>query len=167
MKKLIFSLVFAVVALGAYAQKHMVVNTETVFKAMPRYTSAIESIDALAKQFQDQIDQSFAEVERMYNEYQSQRSYLTESARRSREDAIMARESEIEKFQEEKFGQEGEIIKKRIELIRPIQDAVFGVISKYAESNGFTLVLDIATNPTVLYYSPSIDKTQEIIKLVK
>jgi outer membrane protein len=167
MKKLVLSLIFAAAALAGFAQKQMVVDTETIFKALPRYASAINSIDALAKQYQDNIDQSYKQVETMYNDYQAQKNYLTDSARRTREDAIIARENEIEKYQEEKFGQEGEIIKKRIELIKPIQDAVFGVIAKYAEANGFTVVLDIATNPTVVYYSPSIDKTQEIIKLAQ
>ncbi|MDR2886269.1 MAG: OmpH family outer membrane protein [Rikenellaceae bacterium] len=167
MKKFIFSALFAVAALAGFAQKQMVINTETVFKALPRYASAINSIDALAKQYQGVVDQNYAAVEKMYNEYQSQKAYMTESARRTREDAIVAREKEIEKYQEEKFGQEGEIIKKRIELIKPIQDSVFAVVAKYAEANGYTVVLDIATNPTVIYYSPDIDKTQEIIKLAK
>ncbi len=167
MKKTLFTLALALLTAGAFAQKNMVVNTETVFKALPRYASAIDSIDALAKQYQTQIDQNYAAIEKMWNEYQSQKAYLTDTARRSREDAIIAREKETEQYQEEKFGQEGELIKKRLQLIKPIQDEVFAHIKKYADANGFTLVIDIATNPTVIYYSPAIDKTQEIIKLAK
>ncbi len=166
-KSILLSLVLCAACTAAFAQKHMVVNTETIFKALPQYTAAIDQIDNLAKQYQSVIDQNYQSIEKQYNDYQAQRAYLTESARRSREDAIVAREKEVEKYQEEKFGQEGEIIKKRVELIKPIQDKVFGVINKYAEANGYTLVLDITTNPTVIYYSPSVDKTQEIITLAK
>lgn len=168
MKKIaILAVMLVAFATAAVAQKHMVVNTEKIFKALPAYAQAIDSIDRLAKQYQSVIDTNYANIEKQYNDYQAQKQYLTESARRTREDAIMAREAEVEKYQEDKFGQEGEIIKKRVELIKPIQDKVFGVISQYAQNNGYTLVIDLSSNPSVIYSSPAVDKTEEIIKLLK
>lgn len=168
MKKLIIlAVMLAACTTAAMAQKHMVISTEKIFKALPDYAQAIDSIDKLAKQYQSVIDTNYANIEKQYNNYQAQKQYLTESARRSQEDAILAREAEVEKYQEEKFGQEGEIIKKRVELIKPIQDKVFSVIGKYAQDNGYTLVIDLSSNPSVIYYSPSVDKTDDIIKLVK
>ena len=71
------------------------------------------------------------------------------------------------KYQQDIFGPQGELMKKRVELVKPVQDAVFAVINQYAQSNGLDLVIDIATNPTLLYYSPKVDRTEEIIALVK
>ncbi len=167
MKKIFLTLALAAACTAVFAQKHMVVNTEKIFKALPRYTQAIAQIDKLAEQYQGVIDQNYASIEKLFNEYQAQKAYMSESARRQREEIIIAREKEVEKYQEEKFGAEGEIIKKRVELIKPIQDAVFAVISKYAEANGYTLVIDVTGNPSVIFYSPSVDKTEEIIKLAK
>ena len=89
------------------------------------------------------------------------------TSRQAREDAIIAREKEVNKYQEQIFGQQGDLMKKRVELIKPIQDKVFGIINKYAQDNGYGLVLDIAASPMVLYYAPSADKTEDIIKLTK
>lgn len=58
-------------------------------------------------------------------------------------------------------------MKKRTELIKPIQDKVFAAINQYAEANKYTMVLDVVNNQTLLYYSPSLDKTQDIINLLK
>ena len=156
-----------VTAFSANAQNYMVVNTETVFKSIAAYNEANTKLENLAKQYQKEVDDAFAGVEKMYNDYMSQKPYLSESARLTREKAILDREEEINKYQEKIFGPEGELMKKRVEMIKPIQDKVFETINKYAAANGQAIVLDIANNPMVLYYAPSADKTQEIIKLVK
>ena len=80
---------------------------------------------------------------------------------------ILEKESETVKFQESIFGNEGTMMKKRIELIQPIQERVFKAIEAYAKENGFDMVLDIASNATMLYYSPKVDRTEAVIKLVK
>lgn len=170
MKKIILltvTLLFA--AAGAFAQNGgtMVVNTEKIFKAMPKYNEAITQVETLGEQYQKNVDQAYANIEKMYTSYMAQKSYLNEATRQSREDAIIQREQEVGKYQESIFGPEGELIKKRVELIKPIQDSVFAVINKYARDHNYTIVLDIASNPTVLYYAPTQDKTDDIINLVK
>lgn len=89
------------------------------------------------------------------------------SARDAREQAILDKEQEATKFQESIFGNDGTLMKKRIELIQPIQEKVFKAIADYSKANGFDMVIDIASNATLLYYSTGIDKTEEIIKLIK
>ena len=167
MKKFIILAALGLVAFSAQAQNYMVVNTETIFKSITAYNNANTSLDNLGQQYQKEVDDAFAEVEKMYNDYIQQKPYLSESARITREKGILDREEQINKYQEQIFGPEGELMKKRVELIKPIQDRVFETINKYAAANGQAIVLDIANNPMVLYYAPSADKTEEIIKLVK
>jgi outer membrane protein len=168
MKKfIILSVAMSLMSFAASAQNYMVVNTETVFTSMATYTNAEASLERLGEQYQREIDDAFAGVEKRYNDYIAQKPYLSESSRVAHEGAILDREAEIQERQESLFGPEGELMKKRVEIIKPIQDRVFEAINRYAQSNGFALVIDLANNPTVLYYSPAADKTQEIIKLVK
>lgn len=168
MKKMI--VIAALLLAGAFAasaQNYMVVDSEKVFKSVKAYNDALETLDKLGKQYETQIENSYAEVETMYNTYQNEKAYLSSSVRQQREDAIINKEKQIAARQEEIFGQQGELIKKRVELIKPIQDKVFETINSYAQRGGFQLVLDIASNPMILYYTPSADKTQEIIDMVK
>lgn len=83
-----------------------------------------------------------------------------------REEQIVNREKEIKKYQQDVFGPEGELMKKRIELIKPIQERVFAAINKYAETNNLGMDVDRANNQTLLYYQPALDKTDEIIKML-
>ena len=168
MKKLVLlTVVFMLAGFTAMAQNYIVVDSEKIFKSIAAYNEANSTLEKLAETYQKNIDDEYEKVEQMYNDYIQQKAYLSESTRQSREDAIINREKEILAYQEQIFGQEGEWMKKRVELITPIQEKVFGVITKYAEANGQALVMDINSNPTVLYYSPKADKTEEIIKLLK
>jgi outer membrane protein len=65
------------------------------------------------------------------------------------------------------FGNEGVMMKKRIELIQPIQRRVFGAIEQYAKAGGYDLVLDKASNASMLYHSDSVNHTENIIELLK
>lgn len=169
MKKVIFSLVCLLFcgSLLAQSKGYIVVNSEKIFKAVPKYTEAIGAIDKLSQEYQKTVDDAFAGIEKMFNDYQTQKAYLSESTRAAREEMILSREKEVTKYQQDIFGPEGTLMKKRVELIKPIQDAVFKVINTFASTNGYDLVIDIATNPSILYYSPLADKTDDIIKIVK
>lgn len=103
----------------------------------------------------------------MYETYQSQKGYLSEINRNAREEEIIKREKDIKKYQQEVFGPEGDLIKKRLELIKPIQERVFAAINQYAETNQIMMVIDRANNQTLLYYAPALDKTNAIITLLK
>ena len=168
MKK-IFALLLGVVAfMGvASAQNYMVVDSEKIFKSIKEYNEAMTQLDNLAQLCQKQVDAKFADIEKLYNSYQQDKSSLSAASRALRENEILEKEAEAVKVQESLFGNEGALMKKRIELIQPIQERVFKAIESYAKSNGFDLVLDIASNATMLYYSSSVNRTDEVIKLVK
>ena len=168
MKK-IFALVLGLVAMAgvASAQNYMVVDSEKIFKSINDYNNAMTQLDQMAKSYQQQIDSKYEDIETLYNNYQQQKASLNASARAAREQVILDKEAEAVKYQESIFGNEGVMMKKRIELIQPIQERVFKAIESYAKSNGFDMVLDIASNATLLYYSPAVDRTEEVIKLVK
>ncbi|MBQ4278729.1 MAG: OmpH family outer membrane protein [Rikenellaceae bacterium] len=167
MKKIVL-LVAALLAVAAVqAQSYIVVNSEKIFKSIGSYNDAIQTINDLTRQYQQNIDAAYANVEKLYADYEDQRDYISQSRQAQYENEIAEREKEIADYQKAVFGPEGELMKKRTELIKPIQDRVFGIINKYAEDNKVGLVLDVATNPSVLYYSPDMDRTQAIIELVK
>lgn len=167
MKKLIFAALFALVATAASAQNYIVVNSEKVFKSITAYNNAISELDKLAQSYQSQVDQKFEEVEDLYNAYQQQKAQLSTSTRQSFENAILAREKEATDLQESLFGDEGTLMKKRIELIKPIQERVFATIEAYAKEIGAEVVLDSSNNPTLLYNAASVERTQQIINRLK
>ena len=167
MKRLISIAAGLLMAGVVTAQNYIIVNSEKIFKSMEIYNSAIEELDSLAKQYQKQVDEKFAEVENLYNTYQYQKASLSSTARQARENQILTKEKKAQEYQESLFGQEGTLMKTRIEKISPIQKRVFAAIEAYAKETGADLVLDSSNNPTLLYNNPEVERTQQVIDLLK
>lgn len=167
MKRLIFLAAFLLTAATLTAQNTLVVNSEKIFKSLDAYNTAIASLDKLAEQYQQQVDARFAEVETLYNNYMAQKASLSAAMRQSRENAILTLEKEAQEYQESIFGQEGELMKKRVELIAPIQRKVFAAIEAYARQAGAAVVIDSSNNPTLLYADPAAERTEQVIATLK
>lgn len=168
MKRLLFAFFAVMLTAGvATAQSYMVVDSEKVFKSIAAYNEALSEIETLSATYQKQVDDKFAAVETLYNNYMAQRASLSQSARQAKENEILSKESEATKFQESLFGTDGELMRKRMELIQPIQKRVFETLESFAKQYGYDLIIDIAANPTVLYYSTKVDFTDRIIEALK
>ena len=168
MKRVLLTIVALVFAVGiTSAQNYMVVNSENVFKSLADYNKALEQIESLSESYQKQVDTKFAEVENLYNAYMSRKSSLSASERQQWEQTILSKESEATTLQETLFGAEGELMKRRMELIQPVQQRVFATLESFAKQYGYDLVIDISANPLVLYYSNKVDFTDKIIESLK
>ena len=167
MKRLILIAVFVLTTGTLAAQNYIIVNSEKVFKSIDAYNTALSTLDKLAEQYQDMGDAKFAEVETLYNNYMNQKASLTAATRQTRENDILAKEKAAQEYQETLFGNDGTLMKKRIEMIEPIQKQVFSAIEAYAKQVGADVVLDSANNPTLLYSNPSVDRTQQVIDVLK
>lgn len=167
MKRLFLTVVLAAAGWCACAQNYMIVDSEKIFKSIDDYNTAIAELDRMAEAYQKQVDDKFAEVEALYNSYQQQKASLPAATREAFEEKILNKEQEATALQESIFGKDGTLMKKRLELIQPIQKKVFAAISAYAESHGYDLVLDSASNPTLLYSAPKLDQTAGVVKSLK
>ena len=167
MKRLILIAAFVLSVGTLAAQNYIIVNSEKVFKSIDAYNTALSTLDKLAEQYQDMVDAKFAEVETLYNNYMNQKASLTAATRQTRENDILAKEKAAQEYQETLFGNDGTLMKKRVEMIEPIQKKVFSAIEAYAKQVGADVVLDSANNPTLLYSNPSVDRTQQVIDVLK
>ncbi len=168
MKRVILVTLFALATLGiASAQKYCVIDSEKVFKSLDEYNKALTTLDELGKSYQTEVDGKYKSIESLYNSYMQQKAALSASTRTSIEQQILQKEEEAQKYQQELFGEDGKLMKKRIELIKPIQTKVFAAIEAYAKANGYDLVLDKASNASMLYVNDAIDHTAQVIEQLK
>ena len=168
MKRVILMVVLALATLGVVsAQKCCVIDSEKVFKSLDEYNKALTTLDELGKSYQAEVDSKYKSVESLYNSYMQQKASLSVSTQANIEQQILQKEEEAQKYQQELFGENGTLMKRRVELIKPIQTKVFAAIEKYAKENGFDLVLDKASNASMLYVNDAIDHTAQVIEQLK
>ncbi len=148
----------------AAAQKYAFVDTDYILDNIPSYKASQEQLDKLSEEWQQEIEAQYAEIEQLYNDYQSERVLLSEEMRRNREDDIINKEKEVKELQTSYFGQEGLLFQKRQELIQPIQDEVYNAIKDLATEEGYAVIFDSASGPVMVYFNPRYDLSDEILQ---
>lgn len=164
MRKVIFVLLLAVLSTTAFAQKFAYVDTDYILKNIPAYESAQEQLELMSKDWQAEIESKYADIEKMYKEYQAEKVLLTEDMKQKREEEIVQRERQTKELQKKYFGADGDLFKKRQELIKPIQDDIFNAIKDMATSGGYAFILDAAGGATFLYSDPKYDKSDDVLQ---
>jgi outer membrane protein len=162
---LVFALFLASVTMEA--QRFCYVDVEKILTSVEDYTAAQKKLDQFASKWNQEIAQKYQEIEQLYSKYQADKVLLSDKAQEQREEEIIQKEKEARDFQKDKFGPEGELFKKRQELVKPIQDKVYAAIEAYAQKRGFDFIFDRSTNASMLYANPELDKTQDIIDSLK
>ncbi len=145
------------------AQKFCYVNTEYILENIPEYKSAMQQLDQISIQWQKEIEAKYAHIDKLYKDYQAEQILLTEEMRKKREQEIVNREKEAKELQKQRFGFEGDLFKKKQELIKPIQDKIYNAIKKMATDQGYAIVFDKSSDLIMLYASSRYDKSDEIL----
>jgi len=154
----------AVMSTPTYAQRFAYVDSEYILSQMPSYKSAQTQIDEQSKKWQEEIDTKFEAIDKLYKQYQAEKVLLTKDMQTKRENEIIEEEREAKKLQNDKFGYEGELFKKREELIKPIQDKVYEAINKVAKNNGLDFIFDKSGDMLMLVSNPKFDRSDEVLE---
>ena len=164
MKKIAVVLLVAVASvLAASAQKFALVDMEYIFKNVPAYEMANEQLNQLSQRWQKEVEAIGKGAETMYQNYLSDKVFLTEEQVKKREEEIVAKEKAATELRYKYFGPEGELYQKRQTLLKPIQDEVYNAVKKVAEERGYQTIFDRASSSDIIYASPRIDVSNEVL----
>ena len=144
--------------------KFAFVDTKYILENMPDYSQAQNELNSASAEWQKEIEERYASIERLYKSYQAEAVLLTEEMRQKREEEIVRKETEAKSLQKQRFGVEGDLFKKRQELIQPIQEKIFIAIREYANENGYEAIFDKSGEAGVLYANPKYDKSDKVLR---
>ena len=165
MKRIIFAVV---VALGTFAaaqaQKFALVDMEYILQNIPSYEMANEQLNQASQRWQKEVENISREAETMYKNYQADMVFLTDEQKKTREAEIVAKEKEAVELRNKYFGQDGELSKKRVSLMKPIQEDIYNAIKKLAEERGYQAIFDRAGSSDIIIASPRIDVSNEVLE---
>ena len=163
MKKIILVIFFTFAAFTTFAQRFAFVDSDYILKHIPEYAAAQKQLAALTDQWQKEVDAKSQEIERMYKAFEADKILMTADMKKRREAEISDKEKEVRDFQRQKFGPEGQLTKKSNDLIKPIQDRLTKAIQAVAESENLDMVFDKNSEVIMLYASPRLDKSADVI----
>ncbi len=147
----------------ATAQKFAYIDTQYILDNIPDYKTAQQTLDQISIGWQKEIEAKYAVIDKLYKDYQAEQILLTDDMRKKREAEIMEKEKEVKELQKAKFGYEGELFKKKQELVKPIQDKIYNAVKKLATDQSLAVVFDKSSDLTILYSNPKYDKSDEVL----
>ena len=165
MKKLLFLTVCSMLlATASQAQRYAVIDSKYILEKLTDYKDAQKKLDQFSEQWQQEIDQKQALVDKMIKDYDAEQVMLSDELKKKREDELYNKEKELRDLQKKRFGFEGDLFKKRQELIKPIQDKVYNAVQKLAVDGQYDFILDKSEGITVIFADPKLDKCDEVLK---
>ena len=164
MKRFIIFIFIFIVPNLIFGQKFAYVDTEYILSNIPSYKAAQDKLDNLSKEWQKEIEEKYEQVDKMYKDFQTEKVLLTNEMIKQREAEILEAERAVKALQRKYFGTNGELFKKREELIKPIQDEVYTVIQDIAQSGNYAIIFDSATGANILFTDPKYDKSDEVLE---
>ena len=135
MKKVIMMMVMCAATLSLHAQKFALLDMDYILRNIPAYERANEQLSQVSKKWQAEVEALQTEAQTMYK-------------------------SELKK---KYFGPEGELFKKRTALMSPIQEEIYNAVSEIADLRGYQLVLDRASDSGIIFGSPKVDISSEVL----
>lgn len=165
MKKIIVLTVLVLAAtLSGTAQKFAFVDSEYIRNNIPAFTAAQQQLDKLSEGWEKEVADGYAAVESLYKNYQAEVVLLSQDQKKKREDAIIAKEKEIKDLQNKYFGMEGELYKKREELVKPIQDEILKAIKEMSVEGSYAVIFDTSTGSNILFANPKFDLSDQVLQ---
>lgn len=163
MKRITAAIFALFLAFGLNAQKFAYVDSQYILDNIPDYKSAQAQLDKYSLQWQKEIQGKFDELDKLYKDFQADAILLTEEMRKKREDEILDKEKQAKELQKSRFGKDGDLFKKRQELVKPIQDKVYNALKDYATTKNYAVIFDKSSDLTILYANPKYDISDEIL----
>ena len=164
MKKIIMFIVLCASAMSMQAQKFALMDMDYILKNIPAYERANEQLSQVSKKWQAEVDALTTEAQTMYKTYQNEVVFLSAEQKKAKQDAIMEKEKQAAELKRKYFGPDGELFKKRNALMTPIQDEIYNAVKDIADQRGYQLVLDRASDAGIIFGSPKIDISTEVLQ---
>ncbi len=162
-KTLIITALFVFAGVATFAQKFAYVDSEYILENIPEYADAKTEIDELSIQWQRDIEVKFTEIDQLYKNFKAEAVLLPDDIKNKREEEIINKEKAAKDLQRKRFGTEGDLFKRREELVKPIQEKIYSAIEAIAAADNYAVIFDKAGSVSMMYSNPRYDISEDVL----
>ena len=168
-RALLFSLVVACCATSASAQlKIGYIDSEVLKERLPEFRDAQRTLDQLRQDYENQAKDREAKLLRLQEDFQRQELLLSEAKKAELQAEFNTKGQQLEQFIQEKFGPEGELMRKNVELSEPIFKKINDAIQGMAGEKGYDFIFDAAAPSSGLVFAKEeYDLTESLLELME
>ena len=154
---------FSILNLSAQQQRYGFVDTSYILDYVPDYKSAQDQLNEYSAKWQSEIESVYLEIKNLHAKLRKDQVFLSPELRSKKEKEILEKEALAQKLQNKYFGQDGDLYKKRQDLVRPIQDDIYDAIKEIAKAGNYGMIIDKANGPTIIYSNNKFDLSDKVL----
>src|SRR5690606_33812731 len=163
MRNLILTFMICILALPLSAQRFGYVDTDYILENLPSYNDAQQMLKTQTEQWNREIQNRQERVNKRQADFLNEKVLLTEEQIRKEQEEIDRELREIKQIQEKRYGQDGDLIKLRKSLVKPIQDQIWIAVKTVAERRNYGFVFDKGSDLIMVYTDPRFDISREVL----
>ena len=154
---------FALVTpISSFAQKLAYVNSQKILATFKEAQDAQERLDKINREWEDEIREMQKQFQEQGEALESQSLLLSEERKREKQQELQNLMMKIRQYQEEKWGQNGELYKKNEEVMGPVIEKVNAAIKKVGEEERYDYIFDTVAG-NILYASPAQPDLSDLV----
>ena len=158
MKKLII-LALIMLPMSAFAQKFAHVNSAVIINAMPEYTKARTDLEALAKQYEDELKRMQDEFRTKLEDYQKNGETLPETMKQRRQQELQDLDTRMTQYRQ---TAEEDLSKQESTKLAEISEKVGKAIKEIGSAGGYVYIMDVTSGIPFINETLSTDVTDQV-----
>lgn len=164
MLKKIALLIMLILPMGVFAQSTLKfghINSNDIIPTMPEYTKALSELQALEKNYTDEIQRTQGEFSKKYQEFQQAiaKDSLPQNIAERRQKELQDMAERQQQFQEE--AQQG-MQKAQQEKMTPVYKRLDDAIKAVGATEGVVYIFDLTRTPIPYVGTQSMDLTAKV-----
>ena len=169
-KILFFTLAVLCFSFMANAQRGVrigYIDMEYILESVPEYREASIQLEGKVQRWKQDIEKKQKEVDQMKLNLSNERVLLTKELVEEREEEIKIKEDEILKYQQDRFGPNGDLMIQKRQLVQPIQDQVFNIVQEVAENKKYDFIFDKSADVVMLFAAKRNDISDVVLRSIE
>ena len=165
--KVLLSLVVLLSSFYGFSQRGVrigYVDMEYILENVEEYRDATEQLNRKAQKWKQEIELKQSAIEQMKKDLSAEKVLLTEELIVEREEEIQILETEMLKYQQDRFGPQGDLVLQKQLLIQPIQDQVFNEVQKIGGNKRYDFIFDKSADVVMLYSEKRHDISDLVLR---
>ena len=170
----LFTLFTALVGLASLARpaeadvKIGYIDSEVLRERMPEFKQIQRELERLEQDFQQQAMDRQSKLVKLQEDFRRQEMLMSEARKTELQAEFEGKVQQLQQFTQEKFGPEGELMRKNIELSEPIFKKINDKIQGMAEEGGYDFIFDAAAPSSGLVFAEEkYDITEQLLELMQ
>ena len=142
------------------------IDMEYILENVPEYKEASTQLNGKVQRWKKDIEKKNDQVELLKINLSTERVLLTTELIEEREEDIKVLEDEMLKYQQDRFGPNGDLYIQRRQLVQPIQDQVFNIVQEIAENKKYDFIFDKSADIVMLFSADRHDISDIVLRSI-